>query len=409
MEGRKVKECLEFPAFKSDELSDHARVAAVLKSQTVGDEIRLVAESLGDVQFEMCLGSLGQLNGEVRNLEQADVFILEVDANDEADLECFRKLCETSFKDHPVIATCEDVNLATTRALLNAGAVDVLPQPVSQSALLIALEKARHHMPTHRGGGGYNQKGKIISFLKGGGGVGATATVVQMAHVLASRHEEKKICIIDFDLQSGATALYMDLLPKRNMLDLTRYEGKMDGALLRSIMARHESGVHVLAAPPQIVPLETLNSALVETILSIAKQEFDIVLIDLPGVWNEWTNRALQLSDDIVLITETSIYNVNQTKRQLAMLDNQDLSIKPLRLVANRYRKKLFGDIGLDDYKKCLGRDFTDTIPNDYDLVSKALNAGLPVSQFNRNSKYEQAIYHLGQQCALSEADVHVA
>lgn len=404
-----MKEHLEFPPFKDAEFSDHARVAAVLKSQTIGDEIRLVTESLGDVDFEMCLGSLGQLNGSVQNLEQADVFILEVDARDDADLKCFRDLCAKSFKGQPVIATCRDLDLETTRALLNAGAVDVLPQPVSQSALLIALEKARHHLPIERSGGGENKNGKIISFLKGGGGVGATATIVQMAHCFTSHLEDVSVGIIDFDLQSGAAALYLDLLPKRNVMDLARYEGKIDGALLRSVMARHEGGIHVLSAPPQIVPLESIDGDLVETILATAKREFDIILVDLPGVWNEWTNRALQFSDDIVLITETSIYNVNQTKRQLAMLDNQDLVKKPLRLVANRYKKKLFGDIGLDDYKKCLGRPFTDIIPNDFELVSKALNAGLPVSQFQRKSKYEQAIFKLGKECARSHAEVHVA
>lgn len=404
-----MKECLEFPAFKDAEFSDHARVAAVLKSQAIGDEIRLVTESLGDVDFEMCLGSLGQLNGSVRNLEQADVFILEVDANDDADLDCFRELCETSLKDHPIIVTCPDVNLETTRALLNAGAVDVLPQPVSQSALLIALEKARHHLPIVVRGGGENKNGKVISFLQGGGGVGTTATIVQMAHCFTDHLEDVKVCIIDLDLQSGAAALYLDLVPKRNVLDLARYEGKVDGALLRSVMARHEGGIHVLSTPPQIVPLESIDGDLVETILTTAKREFDVVLVDLPGIWNEWSNRALQASDDIILITETSIYNVNQTKRQLAMLDNQNLAKKPLRLVANRYKKKLFGDIGLEDYKKCLGRPFTDTIPNDFDLVSKALNAGLPVSQFQRKSKYEQAIFKLGKECMHSEASVHVA
>lgn len=408
MGEEKVKERLEFPAFQSTDLNERARVAAVLKTQDIGDEMALAMDPLNDIDFAMCLGNLGQLNGKVRNLEQADVLILEVDANDPDDVESFKHLCETSLNQQPVIATCKMVSVQSARALLDAGAVDVLPQPVNQSSLLIALEKARYQKPkTFDSGGPAN--GKIISFLKGGGGVGATATIVQMAHCIAAHKEELKIAIIDLDLQSGATALYLDLLPKRNVLDLVSHEGQLDGALLRAVMARHESGIHLLAAPGKIMPLESLNAVHVEEILQMAMKEFDVVLVDLPGIWNEWSNKALQLSDQIVLITETSIYNVNQTKRQLAMLENQGLDKKPLRLVANRYRKKLFGDIGLDDYKKCLGRGFTDTIPNDFDLVSKALNAGLAVSKFHRNSKYEQAIHRFASACLTAEARLHVS
>lgn len=399
-----MQEGLKFPSIEASDQRGPARIAAVLQSGDIGTEMRLATEPLEDIDLFLRVGALGELNGAVREIEKADVLILEVDTANATDMAVFTHLCGGAFHDRPVIATCKSVSLQSTRALLNAGAVDVLPQPVSQASLLVALEKALTRARKH---GGDSDGGRVISFLKGGGGVGATATIVQMAQTIVTHKSDTKLCIIDLDLQSGATALYLDLVPKRNILDLIGQEGRVDGSLLRAVMARHESGIHVLAAPPHIVPLECINTAQAEQIIRLARQEFDVVLIDLPGVWNEWSDRVLHLSDQIVLITELSIYNANQTKRQLHMLETQGLDKKPLRLVANRYHKKLFGDIGLEDCKKCLGRAFTDTIPNDFDLVSKALNAGLSVSQFKRNSKYEKAIYNIAEECAAVHTPAH--
>src|SRR3546814_1108244 len=87
------------------------------------------------------------------------------------------------------------------------------------------------------------------------------------------------------------------------------------GALLRSTTTEHPSGLHVVAAPPDIIPLESVSAEQMSDILDLARQEFSNVLVDLPGSWTNWSLSLVALADAVCLITEMSIPSRSDERR----------------------------------------------------------------------------------------------
>src|SRR4051812_17009993 len=101
-------------------------------------------------------------------------------------------------------------DVSNTRALLQSGAVDVLPAPVGEAALALCLERLVTRARPARGGP--RSTGQLVAVLKAGGGVGATSLAVQAGFMAAARAGGAGgVCFADLDLQFGSAALYLDM------------------------------------------------------------------------------------------------------------------------------------------------------------------------------------------------------
>jgi Flp pilus assembly CpaE family ATPase len=133
-----------------------------------------------------------------------------------------------------------DVEIQDVRQLMRLGVVDVVPQPVLANDLGTAIEyAARKRAKAH--GGGDSERGKIISVLKSGGGVGATTLLVQAGHLIAQRLKDEgpKACILDLDLQLGNASLYMDIDNRVGLIEMMESPERVDASLLASVMGHH--------------------------------------------------------------------------------------------------------------------------------------------------------------------------
>ena len=300
----------------------------------------------------------------------------------------------------PVIIALRDADVAITRRLMRGGAADILTAPVSDAALALSLERilagreaANPRAPT----------GKMIGLLKAGGGVGATAVGTQLAAMLAGRGEDAA-CFADLDLQFGLGGLYLDLADAITLTEILGGGGPLAEAPLATAIARHRSGARLLAAPRELVPLETLGAQDVEGLAKALKRDFAVTLMDLPTAWTAWTNQALQLCDRIVLITNLSVAHINLVQRQLRVLAAQRLDTIPLTLVCNRLSADQSGIVSLKAAENVLRRKFDFVLPEDRRLVNDAVAQGCQISTIRRGSKLEKALAELAAIVAPAEA-----
>jgi pilus assembly protein CpaE len=295
----------------------------------------------------------------------------------------------------PVIVALRDADVATTRRLVRAGAVDILSSPVNEAALALSLERllARTQAVAPAGPGS-----QVISLLKAGGGTGATALGTQLAVIMASRRADAGVCYADLDLQFGLGALYLDLADAITLTDILGGGGSLEEAPLASAIARHSSGARLLAAPRELTTLETLSRHDVEGLVAALRRDFSITLLDLPAVWTAWTNQALQLSDRIVLITELSVSHINLVNRQLKVLSAQNLGGIPLTLVCNKLSADQQSVVSLKTAEKAIGRPFDFVIPEDRRLMNEAIAQGRELSTIRTTSKLAKAIGDLATQ-----------
>jgi pilus assembly protein CpaE len=140
------------------------------------------------------------------------------------------------------------------------------------------------------------------------------------------------------------------------------------------------------------MPLEIMTPEFVAALIDVAREIYEVVLIDVPPVWSEGMYTALEQSDLILMVAQLTVPGVRQTKHQLDTLRMQGLLDVETQLVLNRYEKGWNRVVQLKEAEKALGRRIDHLVPNDYKTMSEALNQGVSISRIKMRSKLEKGI-----------------
>lgn len=348
------------------------------------------------------LADLRTLTENAPLLAEADALVIEIEPGNSAHLEAFDRLVHLSAGEVPVVVAVDGLTVAHTRTLLRAGAVDVLPLPFTAEELKQAIEPARRPArPAHRPAPIARRQGKIIAFIGALGGVGATSIATQAGILWAA--EGGKTAVVDLDVQFGNAALFLDVRPSMNIGNLMEDSERLDAELLQSIAVRHPSGLDVLASPSEMMPIDAVTADFVDQLFRTAVQVYDVLLVDLPTVWTDWTVRVLQRADVICLVTNMSVPGIYQARRQIEVIDANGLLPK-LQVVANRVQSRLFGKVDTKETEAVLGRRIDHLVTNDYPTISAANDEGRPIREIRGNSKMVKDLKALRDALAASLA-----
>ncbi|HXH53930.1 MAG TPA: pilus assembly protein CpaE [Sphingomicrobium sp.] len=311
--------------------------------------------------------------------------VVQVDPDTPASAKRFQKLAAASQT--PLIAAAFDPPLALVRSLIRAGAHDVIPLPLDLAELETSLAPLRDQLAA-KSSSAQSGPAKLVTVIKSVGGVGATALLGQLAIRFAQNEAKagREACLIDFDVQFGDAAFQLGVKPSLTLADLVDAGNRLDGDLLRATTTQHPSGLKILAAPADMMPLEALNSDQVIEIVDIAKREFGTVFVDLPTNWTNWSLSLLARSDVVLLVTEVSVASLHRARRQLDLIRAQELEDLDVRIIVNRHEKGLFKSISPADVKKALGRDISYSIANEFPVMRAAIDRGVPVAEIKRRS-----------------------
>jgi pilus assembly protein CpaE len=196
----------------------------------------------------------------------------------------------------------------------------------------------------------------------------------------------REACLVDLDVQFGDVAFQLGLRPKLSLTELLDAGARLDGDLVRATATEHPSGLKVIAAPKDMMPMEGMNGDHVLRIVDIATHEFGSVFVDLPTNWTNWSLSLVARSDLVILVTELTVAGMHRARRQLDLLNSQDLGNLEVRVLVNRYDKVLARTVGLSDAAKALGREVSYTVANDFPLMRSAIDRGIPISEIRRKT-----------------------
>ena len=318
-------------------------------------------------------------------LAGAAAAVVQVDVDSSASVKRFEKLAHAVST--PLIAAAYEPPLALVRSLVRAGAHDVVPLPLSIDDLETSLAPIRESAQATAAKAPV-AAGKVVSVIKSVGGVGATALASQLAIRFAASeaHYGREACLVDLDVQFGDIAFQLGLKPSLSLADLLDAGARLDGDLLRATATQHASGLSVLASPPEMMPLEGVSGDHVAEIAELAAREYGTVFVDLPTNWTNWSLSLLARSDLVLLITELSVASLNRAKRQLALIESQDLGMLDVRVIVNRFEKSQTRFIRPADVQAALGRSIAYTVSNEPELMRAAVDRGVPISEIKRKS-----------------------
>ena len=328
-------------------------------------------------------------------LQDAALLVIEVDPADRASMQRIGTVRE----EHPhllVVAAIENASVSLVRTLLREGISDVVSLPFEVNELLQVTLDA---VAKREADAGFDARlAPMIAVVRSIGGCGATSIGTNLAADLAQHDESGRGSVIaDLDLQFGSVADYLGVKPHGFLSDLLEAEGRLDEELLRSVAVSAGDGVSVIAAPPSIMPLESVDTDQLLKVIRLLRQQYGSVVLDLPANWTNWTLSAALASDAIVLVVELSIASLRQAKRRLELFRSVGIEDNAIQVVVNRVEKRLFRTINLNDVSATLGHPVLGSVALDAPLVSTAQNQGQLVSQVQRKSRFAKDIAQLGE------------
>ena len=279
--------------------------------------------------------------------------------------------------DHPDVAIFFATDLLDPDTLLRAmraGASEVLRRPLDRSAVVQAVERVGA-LNARAKGGGLERRVLTVFASKGGQGVSTIASNL----ALALRHSTgRSVALVDYDYQSGDVAFMLGLNPKRSLGDVIAAT-RLEATTLQDALARHESGVFVLAQPEQLDRVEGLTAHQAGNVLEILGSTFDIVVVDAPHTINEISLEVFDRSSTILLTVEPSVPSVRAARRSLDIFQKLNYLAIPdrVRLVVNRRTED--DAITPAQFEDTLGLPVFASVANDYAAVSQAINTGRPL------------------------------
>jgi Flp pilus assembly protein, ATPase CpaE len=287
-----------------------------------------------------------------------------------------------------VVGASSDMGMM--RLAMQAGARDLLPEPVVKNDLLIALERVKRERQTQA----QAAQGTIAAFVNAQGGCGATLLACNVAHMLAAE-SKKRTTLLDLGLQFGAAPLYLDLFPQRGVWQAMENLDGLDEVALEGYFTRHTSGLHVLSHGAD-EPIETreLSLAAVERLLEVALRAHDHLVVDLPRRVDGVLATVVQRSQQVVVVLQQSVTALRDATRLLQWLRGEGgVARDRLCIVVNRYDKG--APISAADIQKALGCDEPVLVPNDFRMVSECINSGTPLLEHARGAAITKAVMSL--------------
>jgi Flp pilus assembly CpaE family ATPase len=376
-------------------------ILATSQSADFGNRISSMLATIENLNVDTRIGDLPSITGETLDvLEHTDVLLVDIDPENERELRQLGRIIEQRRGRTAILATARDLSAQGVRALIRQGVDDFIPQPFEHADLLDAIARARAKLRQARRGG---KLGKVIAVSRAKGGMGASTLAAHIALALSEkRHRQepdKEVALLDLDLQFGDLSLMLDLEPSNEMVEMIRNPARLDGALLRASMTRHASGLSVLQAPGEVVPLDALPNATAGKLIELAREEFEYVVIDLPLVVPRWLEAVLQHADQLVAVTQLNVAAIRQTRRWLDFLKEEALYDLPVSVVLNRYVWRLGERARLKQAIRALDHPIDHYVPDDTALALEAINRGTPLFEIRRRAKLCRSLRQVTAAC----------
>jgi pilus assembly protein CpaE len=233
----------------------------------------------------------------------------------------------------------------------------------------------------------------VLAVMGAKGGVGATVVACQLAAALQALGG--RTVVVDLNYPLGDVALHFDLRPSYTLAHVVKQGEELDATYLRGLLQSHRSGVQILAAPERVEEAELVRGVHVERVISILREEFAFVVLDVSRSWNEASVRALDLASEILLITSLDVPTLNHARQHLDLLRRLGHSDAKIHPIANRYSRR---DAVTDkEFAQFLGRAPDAHLPNDYPSTVGSVNEGRPLGEVAPKSPLHQAFVGLAR------------
>lgn len=287
------------------------------------------------------------------------------------------------------------------RKAMMAGARDFLVKPFSNSELINTIVKVHQKQQqllkyTSASDEDPKKEGKVITFFSPKGGVGKTTLAVNTA-VAISDLTNKKVCIVDLDLQFGDVAILLDIPMNSTISDLIESStNPLDPDDIVSFGHRHASGVQCYLACAKPYYAEKVKPDSIKQLLHALKEQFDYIIVDTASGFRDMELTAIDICDVVAMIVTLELSTIKSIKLSLEVFEDM-LHYKgdKLKLILNKNSTSM--GISPKDVTGNLKHELQVMIPEAHQIATSAQNRGEPfyLLAANNDAPIRRAVINL--------------
>lgn len=318
--------------------------------------------------------------------QPADVLLIGTRGRPEHELE-FAERMFTVRSDITILLLCPALDNKTLNRAMESGIARVIDidsgEQNIRTHIITAANRDQNRRTATQKIASYDSK--VVACYSPKGGVGKTTLAVNLAYALATMN--KKIALIDLNLQFGEVGVFLDITKGDTIADMVE-EHSFELSTIKCYLIRHQSGIQVMLSSSSPEYADLIRPEHIDSILSVLRTEFDYVILDMGVTLNDCAIAALETSDTILLVVTEDIAALHDAKRSMKVLEVLNLQDKA-KLVVN---KEGLSTISVKTIAGLLDASPVLVIPFDLKSAMTAVNRGIPMLSCAPNSKASKEI-----------------
>lgn len=322
---------------------------------------------------------------------QPDIALISLDSDPDKGLELVGRVShEVPTCNVLVVSTSQEGSLIL-KAMRN-GAKEFLSFPLNLEDFLAALDRIQLSVGS-RSGDSPSKASQVITVSGVSGGIGCTSLAINVACVLA-QNERNNVAIIDLDLSLGDADVWLDIIPDYTIQDVAENIGRLDYALLKRSLTKHDCGAFLLPRPVHMDLSPSFSPEELRRVIALLRATFTHLVIDISKSYTPLDIAAMEASDSILLCTQLDLPCLRNVVRLLQFYDQHDALADKVKVVVNRLGLQ-DTQISLNKALETIGRDVFWQIPNDYATMVESRNNGVPLLTYAPKAKLTREIERL--------------
>lgn len=208
------------------------------------------------------------------------------------------------------------------------------------------------------------------------GGVGTTLIATNLA---ISLHKTLKqdVLLIDGKHLFGHVALFLNLRTGNSITDLITHAGMLDQRLIKQVVVKHSSGIHVLPSPNGITEAQGIRPENLFTVLQGLQQVFPYIIIDGGNNLCDNTVTYMDSSDKILLVLNSDISSMRDVRQFMDISASLSYPREKILLILNLTGRK--ADVKREEIESVLKMKIFEKIPADENMAISSINEGVPI------------------------------
>ncbi|MGR3662189.1 MAG: AAA family ATPase [Paracoccaceae bacterium] len=254
---------------------------------------------------------------------------------------------------------------------------------------------------------GFALDGAVIAIAQARGGIGATTLAVNLTSKLRGEKKAfgktnfKSVALLDLDLQFGNANVFLDLEDNGALQKMIEDNVIPDDQYVRGMMQTHASGIDILNAPSEIIPLTSVNPQAISALIEALRRNYDYVVIDLPRAIVDWLEPVIAKTTLLQIVMDTSIPSIRHAKRLIDFYRDIQAGL-PVELIVNHETKPWPKSARCKEAEQILEMEFSHWLPDDPVPARKAADLGVPISTNYASAALSKSIAKLAKKVISS-------